>query len=92
MKAINKKVALVLMLAAVALAAQEGWVKYSSSKYGFSMLVPEGSMVRPAGKGGASEIIGVAPVAGLYPRRYGVLLKGDAVVQKTLPWLSKLSL
>src|SRR5712671_3975119 len=52
MTAIGKKLTVVLVLAAAALAAQEGWVKYSSSKYGFSMLVPEGTKMADKEFGG----------------------------------------
>ena len=52
MTALSKKLALVLLLAAGVLVGQDGWVKYSSSKYGFSMLVPEGTRMSDKEFGG----------------------------------------
>lgn len=70
MKTLSRRVALVVVLAAVALVAQDGWVTYSSQKYGFSMLVPQGTKMvdREFGRGWAGaygshegvEFVGIA--------------------------------
>lgn len=65
---------LVLVLAAVALLAQDGWVKYSSEKYGFSMLVPRGTRMADKEFGGGW--------AGAYGNHEGVEFVGIAKMGK----------
>src|SRR5258706_11027119 len=74
MSALGKKLAFVLVFAAVVLVAQDGWVKYSSSKYGFSMLVPEGTKMSDKEFGGGW--------AGAYGAHDGVEFVGIAKMGK----------
>ena len=48
----TKRMVLALVFSVCALFAQEGWTRYSSSDYGFSMLIPHGTKVEEREWGG----------------------------------------
>ncbi|MFN7934987.1 MAG: hypothetical protein U0R19_16775 [Bryobacteraceae bacterium] len=52
---ITRRVLLALACGASALTAQDGWTRYTSSDYGFSMLIPQGTKIeeREWGRGWA---------------------------------------
>src|SRR5690349_6346641 len=52
MKIFTKRMLFALAFSACALFAQEGWTRYKSPDYGFSMLIPKGARVEEREWGG----------------------------------------